>query len=219
MTRKHRIVLTGLILFTVGLVGVVISVLKVRQTAYYFLSEASALTLGSSQAQVLQLVRQYGGRSESAECDLDACSYVFSFDNRWLHRLRLAPYTRLTCSLGTGRGILVSRRTALVSGDTPGAFGAFVDERYSGEIASMEPDSKSFLLNREAAGKNSEVRWRVHIRLTPLATQAQRRMAYDLNVGCLSRIGGCEDAQRLLPSVSWGDQSMLKLSSSHGTSP
>jgi hypothetical protein len=204
---KHVIgIVVFLLLCTAG-VGT--SVIRQKRTAQSFFSEAIALRLQTtSDAQVRQLAVRYGKQSNSL-CTSENCSYFFSFDNGWLHHLHVAPYTRLTCTLTTTNGVLVSRRVDLVSGNPLGPYGAFVDERLSLHTAiekhhSLRGLHEPFDVSRETAGQNSNIRWRVYVNLTPSATQAEHRIAYDLDLGCLSRIRGCEDARALLPSIGWG---------------
>jgi len=39
------------------------------------------------------------------------------------------------------------------------------------------------------------------VRLTPASTPAQRHSAYDLNLACLTKFGGCKDARSFLPEL------------------
>lgn len=189
-------------------VGIVTTrVIRQKRVARSFLSEAAALKLESADdAQVRRLASRYGGRIGAGVCNANRCSYFFSFDNSWLRRLHLAPPTRLTSTLSTENGILVHRNIELASGKPLAAYIAFVDERLSlrnpiEERLSLPGLKEPFDIGRETSGGS---RWRVFVNLTPAATNEQHRIAYDLDVGCLSRIGGCEDAYQLLPSVNWG---------------
>lgn len=173
-----------------------------RDRAKAFLREASALQLRvSTLTQVQQLVSRYGGLAEPGTCDLRGCSYFFSFDNGWLRRLHLAPQTRFSCTLGVSGGVLDYRRVFLTSGNTSAVFGAFVEEQLSPPKGISEP----FYISRQ--WEKSGERWRVHVAVTPDATAEERRIAYALNLNCLSKLGGCKDAQQLLPSVTWGGAS------------
>lgn len=199
MTNRKRIIAMVFMLLFVCLVGIAVQVVHRRKTARAFLTEAAALQLRvATLAQVEQLANRYGGHVEPSSCTSEGCAYFFSFDNGWLHRLRLAPYTRLTCTLGVADGVVVFRRVFLTSGNSA-FYGAFIEERPSLTAGLREP----FDLSRQWSGAP----WRVYVNLTPAATLEQHRAAYNLNLDCLSRVGGCENAQRLLPSVTWPNSS------------
>jgi hypothetical protein len=187
------IVLSVFLACALAIVG---DVIHRRKRAETFLRDATSLQLREATlTQVQQLVARYEGRVEPSTCSPKGCGYFFSFDNGWLHRLHLAPRTRLTCTLGVADGFLDYRRVFLTSGNTAGEFGAFVQERLSSPKGIPEP----FSISRGWTTR----RWRVYVDMTGDATADQHRIAYSLNLECLSKIGGCEDAYQLLPSVTW----------------
>ena len=189
----------------VTFLGVAVSVAHRRNTAEAFLRDATALQLRSATLeQIQQLSARYDGHIEPSTCDPHGCAYFFSFDNGWLHRLRLAPYTQVACTLGSADGFLVYRRMALVTGNKSLDFGAFVEEWLS-YPKGLQFLKKPFDVRLQTGGGAANIRWRVHVNLTADATPEQHRMAYSLNLRCLSKIGGCEDAQQMLPSISWVD--------------
>ncbi len=185
--------------------GVMTNVAHRRNKAEAFLKEATALQLRlTTVEQIEQLSARYEGRIEPGTCDPHGCAYFFSFDNGWLHRLRLAPYTQITCTLGATDSALVYRRVDLVTRNKSLDFGAFVDEWLT-YPKGLQFLSKPFDVRLQPKGVLANVRWRVHVNLTADATPEQHRIAYSLNLRCLTKIGGCEDAQEMLPSVTWGD--------------
>jgi hypothetical protein len=196
---KHKKILGIGVLVVVCMVGIAGQVTHIRKRAEEFLREASALRLRVTTAkQIEELVGRYGGHVEPSTCSSRGCGYFFSFDNGWLHRLHLAPRTSFTCTLAVSDGVLDYRRVFLTSGNTSAVFGAFIDERLSSPPGIPEPFHAS--LQTEGSG----ARWRVHVDMTADATSEQHKMAYAVNLGCLSKLGGCSDAQELLPSVDWG---------------
>ena len=189
-------------LFTI--LGVAFSVADRRNTAEAFLRDATALQLRSATLeQIQQLSARYGGHIEPSTCDSHGCAYFFSFNNGWLRRLWLAPYTQVACTLGSADGFLVYRRMALVTGNKSLDFGAFVEEWLS-YPKGLQFLRKPFDVRLQPKGVTANIRWRVHVNLTADATPEQHRIAYSLNLRCLSKIGGC-DAQQMLPSISWLD--------------
>jgi len=179
-------------------IGIAIGTRRTRHRAVSFLRDAVALQVRvGTFEQVRNLAERYGGNPTSSECSAPSCAYSFEFKNTWLRILGLAPSTRLTCTLRVREGILDLRECLFISGNTSASFAASIWEMPHLPQGVPEP----FHVSRQWSG----ARWRVYVQLTPEATSEQRRIAYSLNLDCLSRIGGCEDAQQLLPSVTWGD--------------
>ena len=206
MQRKSAIVLVTLAL--VCFLSISASVIQRRRRAESFLAEESTFQLRvTSLTQIEQLAARYDGHIQPDTCDQHGCAYFFTFDNGWLHRLHLAPYTRLTCTLGSVDRVLGYRRLSLTSGNGP-SHGAFIEEWRSSFPEGINPGNvlhlnEPFYIRRQAADVTGGRRWRVFVKLTADATPEQHRITYDLNLECLSRIGGCEDAQQILPSVRW----------------
>lgn len=195
--RTALSVITFLLLLFAAIV--VYKTARTTRQAGRFMRAVSELQLRSStDADVRRVVEQYGGRVESKVCTSTECMYLFDFDNAWLRTLHLAPSVRLTSTLGVSGGVLVFRRVFITSGRGPAPFGAFVDET----ISSPDGVPQSFHVSPQAEATG--LRWRIHVTLTPEASAEQRRIAYGVNVGCLRCLGGCDDAQELLPSIRWG---------------
>jgi hypothetical protein len=196
--KAKTILIIALLAVITGTLAIFEQTIRSTRHARAFLQDASSLRLRvTTSDEVGQLALRFGGRTESSTCGWDGCSYFFSFDNRWLRRLRLAPYVTFTCTLGIADGVLKYRRMILSSGNTSASSGAFIEERLSPIGGITQP----FYIARQWEGSGK--RWRVHVELTPEATVEEHKMAYALNLTCLSRIGGCKDAQQLLPSLSW----------------
>jgi hypothetical protein len=145
-------------------------------------------------------MQQFDGHLEPSTSDGAERLYFVSFENTWLNRLHLAPITRLTATLGTVNGVLVYRRLFFTSGNGGSDCGALVEER----ISPLETNMGAFHVSGAWSGKP----YRVFVALTPGATDAQRHAAYDLNLSCLTRLGGCENAMSLLPSIAWGEKGL-----------
>jgi hypothetical protein len=173
-----------------------------------FFNEEGHFLLGvATLPEAESLIAHFGGYLEPNTCVPTGCAYFFSFDNGWLHRLRFAPYTRLTCTLGYKDNVLVYRRVSLISGNGE-SHGAFIEEWLSAFPEGVNPGNvlhlgEPFYIRRQSADVAGGGRWRVFVKLTAHATPEQHRIAYDVNLRCLSRVGGCEDAQVILPSVRW----------------
>lgn len=194
-----------LIVLSICSLGIAVETMQIRKRAEAFLRDASHLQLRvATLSQVKKLADKYGGQAEPSTCNSSGgCSFFFTFDNRWLYRLFLAPHTRFTCALGVADNVLDYRRALLISGNTSAAFGAFINERLSLPSGVPAP----FHISRQWDGSGE--RWRVHIDMTPDASTEQHQTAYSLNLLCLSKLGGCRDAMQLLPSITWTNSSAI----------
>jgi len=192
-TSHGRIWTIGTAIVVAIVLVIVVRTAQVSSHAKIFLREAVALRLReSTQDQVQALVQRFNGHVEPRSSDSMGYSYVVIFENTWLRYLRLAPLTRLSITLGTSDGVLVYRRVFLTSSDS----GALVEEWLS--WPGYLPGAPFHI-----SGSSSGERYRVFVDLTPDASPAQHTAAYDLNVNCLSKIGGCVKPEQLIPSVTW----------------
>jgi hypothetical protein len=198
MAINQRAILSSAV-FLIVLAWVIGNTIQTRRRASNFLRDALNLQLQTATfEQVRELAETHRGES-STNCNPQRCVYSFDYENTWLRFLRLAPLTRLTCTLRVKDARLDLRECLFISGNTSASFSASVWEMSRLPEGEREP----FYTTRQWSGG----RWRVHVALTPDATPEQHRMAYGLNLACLSKIGGCEDAQQLLPSVGWTNTS------------
>jgi len=199
--KKHSASRTWIVgLVAVGVASLIIVAVTTtslsRQEAESFIRVVTALRVGQDSAASLEsLTTKFPGAARNGSCDLGNCTYFFDFDNYWLYRLHLASYTRLTCTLTAKGGKFYSRMIDFVSGSGPKGYAAVIRE----EPHLPEGMQKPFHVSRQWSG----ARWRVYVDLTPEASADEHRAAYSLNVGCLSKLGGCKDAHELLPQIPW----------------
>lgn len=187
-------IVLGAMLLACGVVA--ISLVRALRDAKGFMAAASRLELrNASDANVRELATKYRG-TQIGNCVSQHCTYLFSFQNVWLRRLRLAPRTWLSATLNVSEGTLVGRAVTFSSGSGLAPFIAQTEEGAYRPHATSQPYEVSFNWSGRA-------RWRVIVKLTPLATTEEKHQAYSFNIGCLARIGGCEDAALLLPGIQW----------------
>ena len=185
------------VLFIAGfIVYITIAVGRTRRQTESFVNVVSALRINAASMRDVQLIAaEYGGTSVDGDCSGGTCSYFFQFTNSWLHFLRLAPYTRVACTLAVRNGKLYSRLLDFSSGVGPRAYSVVVREMP--ELPEGMPSP--FNVAKQWSG----ARWRIYVYLTPEATLDEHKEAYGINFGCLTKLGGCHDAQELLPTISW----------------
>jgi hypothetical protein len=181
---------------------VAVTCVRTRYRAEGFMRDMRALQLQSSNfPAVRDVMTTYGGHSFSEGCDPRLCSYTAEFQNTWLSRLHLAPFTRLSCALNVKDDLLVWRECGYFSG----GFGVQVVERVP------RPDIPGPLYIQRAFIPHSTgpyTRYRVFVDLTPDATADQHRLAFSMNTVCLTKLGGCQDPLALLPTVRWGKEAL-----------
>lgn len=108
-----------------------------------------------------------------------------AFDNRWLTRLSFAPRTRLVCTLLTHDGHITRRVLTYSLWDDDGryapreviVFEALGDQKFQNPL--------------DVHGHWSDGLWRMYVNVQPNASPQQHRIAYDINLACLSKIRGC----------------------------
>ncbi|MGH9554493.1 MAG: hypothetical protein ACRD2Y_01605 [Terriglobales bacterium] len=174
--------------------------IETRRQAEQFLRDAERLEIGRSTfSDVEILAHKYGGKiyPGDQECSPEKCRFHFEFENYWLHKIGLAPRTRLFAEVTVSAGRVASRTTSFELGTGPAFYSVDVLEW------PKQPTDEHYRVSLQRSGN---IRWRAHIRLTPEATPEQRDRAYRFNLDCLSRFFGCTDSADLLPSV-WQDGS------------
>ena len=166
------------------------------QIAGSLIRELQWLHLGPGDVQrTRMLIEKYGLRrgTDEPRWSSDPDVYGREFDNAPLARLHLAPYTSLGVAIrveGNSVDYILIRsdvtcRQSMASG-------------VSIKIFEASPNVSPFELNVNPGGGKPP---NIFITMTPEASTQQRMQAFGLDVGCLSRIGGCSGASELLPSL------------------
>jgi hypothetical protein len=193
---KPRTIRVTLLLLAVSLaIFITVRVHLSRNRAEEFLRDTSRLAVGKTGYRdaeaILDPYRHH--LSYSDRCTPEHCLILFVFKNTWLRLLHLAPAASFGGTLVFENDVLVARITLLGQGDCAGR----VTESTSfAEPANPANPDFSIKLERDKTGRPQNA----IVQLTPKATAPQRQEAYDVNLGCLSKIGGCA-ADEMLPSV------------------
>lgn len=194
-TVIRSIILIGTALLFAGILLFAYSRMLIRG-AQAFLGDLKSLRIGvSSFAEIQRLREVYPSVWKKADCNSDQdCAFDFAIENTWLRRLHLVPWTRLQGTLYTNKGILMRMGVIFESRVRDFGFGAVVME-----APDDIQDHKSYVVShrRDPRGFPETV----SVYLTPAATATARQQAYDFNLECLARFGGCKDSSELLPSA------------------
>jgi hypothetical protein len=196
---KRRVVfLLGLGVVAAGLIGLMSRHSHRRAEILAF--EVDKLEVGVSSSQdVRRLAEDFGGVPVDKDCDPDNCAYGFEIENAPLYQLGLAPWTAYKVHLATEDRKLtfISLTLTTVTGRSffTGWESNTGSEVYSASILRclrVKPEISLQFLTPEKP-------WRAVAKLPP-----KSKPNYALNLGCLSRIGGCKDGRELLPAA-WND--------------
>jgi hypothetical protein len=128
----------------------------------------------------------------------DATALAFVFANRWLSRLGLAPYTELRAYVRFSDAVAVEKAASIAVRDSGCAGSVREVKRGLGFTSGVAPPD---FPNRIVGGSwNSPS----NKRLTSIQTDetlgaADQRKSWNLNVSCLTKIGGCRDAREIIP--------------------
>jgi hypothetical protein len=140
-------------------------------------------------------------------CNKSRCRFSIAISNTPLFQLHLAPRTRLFAGLQVDGDRVTSTAVGLMSlkpekgEELVDVANEFCYPCYDGQ----QPYSAGFSWDYR-----SQRPMALMVHLTPASTAAQRRSAYDLNLACLTTLGGCNDARALLPEL-WDRTEQEKL--------
>jgi hypothetical protein len=167
-----------------------------RYQAAAFLSDVRALRPGRSSFGDLVRLRQKYKRFSSVDdlaCNPNLCTMYFSFDNRWLYRLRVLPASRFGGGITIRDGLVYEVNLAL---STSASYSAQV-------VDTSAPAAKAYTVSgRESTPGGTLIALKVH--LTPAAAENLRQTAYSFNLACLTELGGCKDARAMFSrGVNW----------------
>lgn len=162
-----------------------------RVAAHSLVLDLQDLLVGTSgEQQVKAFVKAHG---LDPVRDSGGSSYQIVLDNTLLARLRLAPWTRL--------GVLVGLKDGTLDYVSLEYYVACRADMSSGirieELPALSERAPYQVTVIPLGGKPPTIK----IELTPAAGSDQRSKAFGLNIGCLTRLGGCSGASELLPSI------------------
>ncbi len=164
---------------------------RARAFGNEFLADVRNRRVGQSTYQdVLRVQAKYRSRSSSepGDCDQNLCDMAFSGGNERLYRLGLVPGAKFIGSLRVQQGLLVEIG---VSYQANSHFNAYTEETIDSAVNPYQVGGKR--------GSSPPAYSYVWARITSAAAPAQREKAYAYNLACLTKLGGCKDANKILP--------------------
>jgi hypothetical protein len=160
------------------------------------LAQSATLQIGQSGLSEVEAVTARFGVRSANDCTSDECQLVVMIDNSRLPKWWRGSGTTLGVSFLVQKGILVEREYALAVGVGPNRPFAEVREREHWRERTEPVDIQT-------SWDVADRKWRATVDLTTAATPELRNRYLSFNLRCLSKFGGCTDAQQLLPTVEW----------------
>jgi hypothetical protein len=194
MRRKIALTILGgaALLFSILLACAFGQAYRARAEGESFLSDVRGLRVGqSTYDDVLRIQTKHKSYSSVVgnRCDRDLCNVDFLSGNKWLYELGLVPGAIFTGGLDVRGGVL-TRISVGVHLNPQG--GATTDE------IPADPSVSPY----EVHGRNfyqSETYFFISVFITSAASEDERQKAYAFNLACLTKLGGCKDANEILP--------------------
>lgn len=154
-----------------------------------------------------EISERYGGHPgvfgrQGVPCNANGCRFDIVISNSPMNHLHLAPETAFSVSIHVQNDHVITVSSDLLSiilvgsPPQPAPLGAHVGE----QIAHTVPSEPGFVWTHSANSVTGAST--VNVALNASATAAQRREAYDFNLGCLTKFGGCKEPFDFLPRAS-----------------
>lgn len=201
MSRKTATALAALVGLLIALLALVeLYQHAVRSRAESFLLDLKALQLGKSTfSDARRLQSQYGGQELTQgiyppDCSARECYIQFIFTNLPLAVLRLAPPTALLATLHIQNGAVISHATdyQAEARDQPVSLSVHyaINTRYIQDLCQVFRRVES-----------SAVPSKLVISMRPGISKDVTDAAFAFDLSCLSRLGTCGEANRILPPL------------------
>jgi hypothetical protein len=160
-------------------------------------------------AASLSFMQKYQKHLASKTCDRDYCQYQFVFTNRLLSTLHLATRSEIEVLVSVYRERLGSVGVDFTS-DVFKVNSPVV--HIQEDLCNDRTDSGCDYFAVNPHGRDVIPTWNGVVLFGQLATEKQKRAAWELNIDCLKAFHGCQDISELNPAI-WKRTSPNKVSS------
>lgn len=193
--RLATLPILGLAVILLGITAV--STIRTRRSAERFVFAFTRLKIGVSTAQDAEgLAERFGAMRDCMHPQNDNCTFWVTFENTWLRRLRLAPPTRLICTIFVRDGVVSGRHVSYSLWDQTPRYAPHSVVLWEPPHLGRKPRSPLYVHGQWSGGL-----WRMYVSVSEDATPEQHQTAYSLNLSCLWSVGGCKGAESLLPAA------------------
>jgi hypothetical protein len=148
---------------------------------------------GPLRTKALHPTESNGGSPLPAELQR-VCGYSLSVDNKFLHRLRLAPLTNIAVAIDATDGTV----DQIILFYATGEFGNIGLVHFIQSIAGKATACGLDTCVWRSYGSDGVV-VKIRIQVAADAPSTERNRLLSINTHCLSKIGGCKNASELLP--------------------
>jgi len=148
---------------------------------------------GPMPTKALHPTESNGGSPLPAELQR-VCGYSLSVDNKFLHRLRLAPLTDIAVAIDATDGTV----DQIILFYATGEFGNIGLVHFIQSIAGKATACGLDTCVWRSYGSDGAV-VKIRIQIAADAPSAERNRLLSINTQCFSKIGGCKNASELLP--------------------
>lgn len=126
----------------------------------------------------------------------------FAFDNLWLGRLKLAPYTDFRAWITLRNDVVVEKRARMFASGSGCGVSVVEDVHGYGIVDEIEPNEHS---DRHVfVSSPNTTPSRISVYEDNTVEEAHRNADWNLNLLCLTRFGGCTDARAM-----FGDEAAI----------
>ena len=197
ITSRTILVKTFVVSFLLALAGGTFSFVNARRTrnaAEAFINNIRRLRVGKSSFQEFSAISaKYQAYTSIAtpSCTEKECSLAFEFNNRWLAKSFLSRPAQIGGSMTFTNGALHDIDLGASCGGK--------DRTYVIQVRQAVPSEDYTGPYFQGGQKSGEKQQSFSIKFTPDATPEEYQRAYAFDLRFLDRLGGCYDANDMLP--------------------
>jgi len=164
----------------------------ISEQARFMLRTAQEFSEQETQPNVDEIRQRFGTRLQVDYCGPDSCSYKVTVSNRIFAALHLVPYAELQSHFWVRNGLLYENlldyMTTVSNRKNVTAHAAVQFEE--GCVFSLDPWEDSSPTNSNGLAD-----------IGPHCPDAEKQAVLDLNVACLTKLGGCRSIADLVPTI------------------
>jgi hypothetical protein len=164
----------------------------ISEQARFMLRTAQEFSEQETQPTVDEIRQRFGARLQVDYCGADSCSYKVTVSNQIVAALHLVPYTELQSNFWVRNGLvyenLLDYMTTVRDRKNVTAHAAVQFEK--GCVFSLDPWEDSSPTNSNGLAD-----------IAPDCPSAEKQVVLDLNIACLTKLGGCGTIADLIPTM------------------
>ena len=197
----RRLVLSLSIMLALSGVVLMWYAIHLRHSALSLIASAEQVrTPEDAERQIAVWRQQWGSHYSTSVEDSEQIDKV-ELENRVLSFLHLVPGTVLSLQVLTRDGVPRMMVLLMYTGMPPYDSGVSIQQDFSSTLSARFSVGNSPNFYVEARRESSGRPFKAIVKFATNATESERKKAFALNVNCLVRLGGCKNAEDILPTV------------------